>query len=103
MNVLIMKPPKAINVPACVQLAARQNLCIPNLPMLKCYNLAASHSFKHYQNDVIRCLPESQNNCDSGGMPLGARGKPSSDGPPHMDIGKPPEGFYTRKFFTPEN
>jgi hypothetical protein len=23
---------------------------------------------KHYQNDIVRWLPESQDNCDSGGM-----------------------------------
>jgi hypothetical protein len=48
MNFLIMKllNHKAVIVPAQVQLAMRQNLCIPQLPMLKCYNSTAPNWYQ---------------------------------------------------------
>jgi hypothetical protein len=36
---------------------------------------------KDYQNDIIRCLPEIQDSCDSGGMPPMAIGAQVT--PPH--------------------
>jgi hypothetical protein len=54
MSFLIMKLHKAIIVPASVQLVMRQHLCIPHLPMLKCYNSTALNWYQtlsewHYQ------------------------------------------------------
>jgi hypothetical protein len=48
--------------------------------MLKCPIQQLLTGTKHYQNDIIRYLPESQLNCDSGGMPpmaIGAQAAPS--------------------------
>jgi hypothetical protein len=36
---------------------------------------------KHYQNDIVRCVPESQDNCNSGDMPPMATG--AQVAPPH--------------------
>jgi hypothetical protein len=68
MNCLNMKLHKEIIVTAGVQLAMRQKLCITHLPMLKCYNSRAPSWYKHYQNDIIRYLLKSQDNCGSGGL-----------------------------------
>jgi hypothetical protein len=48
MNFLTVERNKAIFVPAQVQLAIMQSLCIPHLPMLKCSN---STAFNWYQTE----------------------------------------------------
>jgi hypothetical protein len=45
---------------------------------------------KHYQNGILIYLPESQDNCGSGGML-----SPELRWLPHIDIGRPPlTGLY---------
>jgi hypothetical protein len=83
MNFVTVTLHKAIIVPASAQLAIRQKQCMLNAATIQ----QPLTGTKHYQNDIIRYLPESQLNCDSGGMPPMAIG---SQAPPHMDIGNPP-------------
>jgi hypothetical protein len=69
MNVLIMELHKASIVPALVQLAMRQNLCTPHLPILKCYNLPGPFWYETLSKGHYQMSARSQDNCDSGGMP----------------------------------
>jgi hypothetical protein len=47
----------------------RQNLSISHLLMLNDAIQQLLAGTKHFQNDSNGCLPESQDDCDSGGMP----------------------------------
>jgi hypothetical protein len=104
MNFLIMKLHKANIVPACVQLAMRQNLCILHLPMLNATIQELLSGTKHYQNDMIECLPGSQDNCDSGGMPpmaIGAQvATPHDEAVPHLRSHMAPLGCIRKTYRT---
>jgi hypothetical protein len=68
MNVLVMKLHKAVMVPAEVQLVIIQNFVYR---ICRCSNATIQRLLtgtKHYQNGIIMYLPESQDNCGSGGM-----------------------------------
>jgi hypothetical protein len=77
----------ASNFGACFS-AAGNNFCFPHLLMLKCYNSTALNWYQtlsewHYHT----YLPESQDNCGSGGMLFTATRAQMA---PRKDIGNPP-------------